>query len=61
MGNILRKLRTDQGLSQMALASLVDVSRSSIALIESGVNKPSVKLAKKLAAVFNVNWTIFFE
>lgn len=61
MDNILRRLRTDQGLSQMALASLVDVSRSSIALIELGVNKPSVKLAKKLAAVFNVNWTIFFE
>lgn len=61
MDSILRKLRTDQGLSQMALARLVDVSRSSIALIESGVNKPSVKLAKKLAAVFNVNWTIFFD
>lgn len=61
MDSILRKLRTDQGLSQLALARLVDVSRSSIALIESGVNKPSVKLAKKLATVFNVNWTIFFD
>lgn len=57
----LRILRTEQGLTQAKLAEFVGTSRSSIALIESGVNKPSVKLAKKLAAVFNVNWTIFFD
>lgn len=59
--NTLRMLRSEHGLTQAKLAEYVGASRSSIALIECGINKPSVELAKKLAAVFNVNWTIFFE
>ena len=57
----LKELRTERGYTQEELASKCDVLRTTISMIESGINKPSVELAKKLGEVFDVDWKGFFE
>ena len=51
----LRKLRTEAGLSQEALADIVHISRSAIAKYENGNGKPSEETLKALAFYFGVN------
>lgn len=58
---ILRTLRIKFGLSQDELAKEMGCNRSTIAMIETGKNVPSVKLAKKLAKYFDVNFSEFFK
>jgi putative transcriptional regulator len=53
MQNDVRRLRTDQGLSQQQLAVAVDVSRQTINAIETGRYTPSLPLAIQLARFFN--------
>lgn len=49
----LRKFRFERGeLSQQQLADMVSVSRQTIVSIEKGDYAPSVKLALRLAEVF---------
>ena len=57
----LKKLRTEKGLTQEQLANECEVQRTTITMIELGENRPSVDLAKKLGAIFNVPWYDFFE
>lgn len=57
----LREIRLKKGLTQKQLADKVGVSRTTITLIENGINKPSVQVAKLLGKILKVNWTIFFD
>ena len=57
---MVRKLREKYGYSQKELAEKIGVSRPAIYMIEKGKNKLTVDNAKKLAEVFNVDWTVFF-
>ena len=57
----LQKVRTAKGYTQEQLASEVGVIRQTISEIECGRNKPSVKVAKKIAEVLDIDWTNFFE
>ncbi|MBQ5346983.1 MAG: helix-turn-helix transcriptional regulator [Ruminococcus sp.] len=43
--NNLKKIRSEQGLSQQALADIVGVSRNTISSIETGQFNPTAKLA----------------
>lgn len=43
--NNLKEIRTQAGLSQQALASIVGVSRNTISSIETGQFNPTAKLA----------------
>ncbi|KAA0956672.1 helix-turn-helix transcriptional regulator [Planococcus sp. ANT_H30] len=47
-------------LTQLEAADLVGISRGAYANIEIGNRNPSVKLAKKIADVFDFHWTLFF-
>lgn len=58
---MLKELRRKNGVTQQQVADACDVTRATIAMIEIGRNQPSVKLAKKLAKFFGVEWTIFFS
>jgi len=49
LANRLLDLRTEQGLTQAALAELVGVSRKTINTVENGIFIPSTLLALKLA------------
>lgn len=51
----LRKLRTDAGLSQEALADIIHISRSAIAKYENGNGNPSEDTLKALAFYFGVD------
>lgn len=57
----LKELRKQKNVSQQKVADACGVKRQTIAMIETGKNLPSVKLAKRLAEFFDVEWTIFFE
>jgi putative transcriptional regulator len=50
--NVVRERRTEQGISQAALAEAVAVSRQTINAIETGRYLPSLPLAFALAAFF---------
>lgn len=56
----LKKLREDAGISQNKLAKMCGKVRQTIGAIETGQNKPSVPLAKKLGEIFGIDWTDFF-
>ena len=57
----LKKLRNERGLKQEELARECGVLRTTISMIETGENKPSVPLAQKLGQVLEVDWKGFFE
>ena len=59
--SVLRELRINNGMTQKELAIQCGVVRQTISNIELGITEPSVKLAKKIADVFGVDWYIFFE
>ncbi|GAA0313570.1 helix-turn-helix transcriptional regulator [Bacillus carboniphilus] len=59
----LIKKREQMNLTHQNVADLskAGISRQYYGMIESGERKPSVKVAKKIAQVLNVEWTIFFD
>lgn len=57
----LIELRSNTEKTQDFMADRVGISRQYYGMIESGVRKPSVELAKKIGKVLNFDWTIFFE
>ena len=57
----LKEVRKSKGLTQKELAAKCDVQRTTVTMIETGENLPSVQLAKKLAEVLEIDWTEFFN
>ncbi len=57
----LKQLRKAHDLTQEQLANAAGVSQSLIWMIENGERKPSVKVAKRIAAVLGFPWTDFFR
>jgi putative transcriptional regulator len=55
MKNCIRELRAARGLSQAALADLLDVSRQTVNAIETGRYDPSLPLAFAIARVFETS------
>lgn len=47
-------------LSQKQVADKCGIKQGYYSRIERGIHKPSVKLAKKLSNVLQINWTEFF-
>jgi putative transcriptional regulator len=54
MNNRLRELRTERRWSQADLADRLDVSRQTINALETGRYDPSLPLAFKISAVFDL-------
>lgn len=50
----IRELREKYGLTQEALAHKVDVTRQTILFLEKGQYNPSLRLAYRIARVFNM-------
>lgn len=57
----LKEIREKNGINQQQLAEIVGISREYITMIENGQRTPSVNVAKKIAEIFDIEWTIFFE
>jgi transcriptional regulator with XRE-family HTH domain len=57
----LRSIRKAAGLTQVELAKAAFISQPLVVKIECGYQKPSVKVAKRIAKVLGFDWTLFFE
>jgi len=49
----IKELREKHGLTQEVLAQKIDVTRQTILFLEKGKYNPSLRLAYKIARVFN--------
>ena len=54
-------VRRAKRLTQADVANACGISKAALSNIESGKRRPSVPLAKKLAAVLGVDWPRFYE
>jgi transcriptional regulator with XRE-family HTH domain len=61
LGKRVAAVRKNKGLTQEKLASLADLDRMTIALVETGHKKPSVVTIYKLAKALKVEPATFFE
>jgi transcriptional regulator with XRE-family HTH domain len=61
LGRRIREFRGSRGLSQEALAKLLEVSRPTLSLIETGERKVSADEIKRLGDIFNVSVDSFFD
>ena len=58
----LKELRNkSRNMTQEQLAKKVGISRTMITEIENGNADPSVRVAKKIAAVLGFDWTLFYQ
>jgi DNA-binding XRE family transcriptional regulator len=57
----LAEVRKAAGMTQADLGKRVGVVRQAIGNIETGLSKPSIKVAKRIGSVLNFDWTEFFE
>ena len=53
-GDVLRKLRTDRGLTQKAVAEALNINRSTYSFHESGKTQPDFQRVSALAKIFEV-------
>ncbi len=61
LGNRLRELRRQQGLSLRALAEKSGLSANTLSLIENGKTSPSVATLQQIAIALSIPITAFFE
>lgn len=55
----LKEIRGDK--SQQSVADEIGIAQSTYASIEVGSRKPSVPMAKRIAAALGFNWTRFYD
>jgi len=55
LGNRIKELRIENGLTQPQLAEKVGVSKAVISFWENGINEPKASYVVKLAKCFNVS------
>ena len=53
--------RQQARMSQEDISKKVGISRAGYSNIENGKRRPSVTIAKKIAAVLGFDWTRFYE
>ena len=54
-GSILKDLRTSRGITQGELATMLDVSRSTVGMYETGGGEPDFETMEAIADIFNVD------
>ena len=57
VGQRIRQLRDERGISQEVLAGLADIDRSNISRIESGRAEPGLRTVQRIAAALGVKLT----
>lgn len=57
----LRELRTEKGLTQADLAGQLGVSRQAVIALETDKHSPSLDLAYKISAVFDLPVEAIFQ
>ncbi len=59
--NKLKEYRELKNITQAELANAIGVKRTTISMIESGINKPSLKTAFKISKYFGVRIEDLFD
>lgn len=57
----LKTKRDEKTLSGAKVAGMSGITQQHYSLIENGERRPSVAVAKRIAAVLGFEWTRFFE
>ncbi|WP_141432449.1 helix-turn-helix domain-containing protein [Bacillus sp. 03113] len=57
----LKTRRVEKKLTHEEVANKCNISRSFYTHVENGTKTPSVDVAKKIAKILDLKWTIFFE
>ncbi len=57
----LRELRNNRNLTQESIARNCNITSNAYCMIENGYRRPSVKVAKKIGATLDFDWTRFYE
>lgn len=57
----LRKIRQEKNFTQEKASSLAGLDRGYYSMIEIGIRRPSVEVAKKIASALDFDWTRFYE
>jgi len=57
----LVEARKKKNFTHQNVADLVGIKRQYYGMIENGERTPSVGIAKKIAGILDVEWTLFFE
>ena len=57
----LKQKRLNKKLKHEDVAKAVGIHRAYYTMIESGYRDPSVDVAKKIAAILEFDWPIFFD
>ena len=50
-----------KGYTQTQIAEAVGITQQMYSFIELGERRPSVEVAKKIAAVLGFDWTLFYQ
>ncbi len=61
MSEVLIEARRKKRLTQSELASLTGINQAAYSNIENGKRVPSVKLAKRIATILEIDWTLLFK
>ena len=61
VGERIKELRTENGLSQSQLAKLIGTSQKAIDYWERNINEPKISYVIRLVQVFRINYNEFFE
>lgn len=59
--NVLKSLRKKAGYSQVELADILKLSKSTIAMYEVGNRMPDYDMMKRIAELFNVSMDYLYE
>ena len=57
---MMKQAMIEKQWSQSELARRCEVDRTTITKICTGVNMPSIKLARKIGEVLGIDWSLFF-
>jgi transcriptional regulator with XRE-family HTH domain len=57
----LKKIRKEKGISQGEMAEMLHVSQACYCRYENGQRALSVPVAKEIAKILDVDWTLFYE
>lgn len=58
--DILRECRKKLHMTQADVANAANISRPYYNMIENGIKRPAPFVAKRLAQVLKLDWTIFY-
>lgn len=57
----LKEQRESKGFTQEMLAQKLGITRQAVGLYETGVNRPSVDVAKQIGKELEFDWTLLYE